>query len=230
VPAHVQAGLREAFLGLATRDARRIVGAFQALDMLLPHADLDLLTRMVARLLEQAWGRSLSEMQGMSPQEAEAMFYEFRELIYDMPFQMPADFIFLGRTAGILSGMCTGLDPEFNPWASLQPYAQKLMAGEGAFQAVLEEVKRVGTALLRLPGRVERLLAQLERSELGVQTPGLAQRFDRLERRIYRSTWALVLIALCLSGTELLLVGRDVLGGVLLGIAGALFVWLLLVR
>jgi predicted unusual protein kinase regulating ubiquinone biosynthesis (AarF/ABC1/UbiB family) len=230
VPGQVQEGLREAFLSTATRDARRLVGSFQALEMLLPNADLELLTKMVARMFEQTWGRSLSEMQGMSHQEAEAMLYEFRELFYDMPFQVPEDFIFLGRTAGILSGMCSGLDPDFNPWASLQPYAQKLMAGDGAAQAVWDEIKRVGTALLRLPGRVEGLLAQMERGELGVRTPGVEQRLDRLERRLSRFTWALALIALSLSGTQLLLGGREVAGWVLLGVAGVLFLWLLVVR
>jgi len=181
-------------------------------------------------MLEQAWGRSLSEMQGMSHEEMEAMAYEFRELFYDMPFQMPEDFIFLGRMAGILSGMCGGLDPDFNPWGSLLPYAQNLMSGDGVAQAVWDEIKRTGTSLLRLPRRVDTLLSQLERGELGVQTPGIEQRLDRLERRIVRSTWALVLAALCLSGTQLLLGGRDTLGGVLLGIAGVLFFWLLVSR
>lgn len=164
----------------------------------------------------------------MSPQEAEAMLYEFRELFYDMPFQIPADFIFLGRMAGILSGMCTGLDPAFNPWSSLQPYAQKLISGDGTLEAVWDEVKRLGTALLRLPGRVDALLAKIEQNQLGVQTPGLEPRFDRLERRMSRMTWAMVLVALFVSGTQLLLGGRDGIGWVLLGIAGLLFVWLLL--
>jgi predicted unusual protein kinase regulating ubiquinone biosynthesis (AarF/ABC1/UbiB family) len=230
VPAQVQAGLREAFLGTATRDARRVVDSFQALDMLLPNADLNLLTKMMTRMFEQAWGRSLSEMQGMSHQEAEAMLYEFRELFYDMPFQMPEDFIFLGRTAGILSGMCSGLDPGFNPWASLQPYAQKLMAGDGVGQAAWDEIKRLGTSLLRLPGRVDGLLAQLERGELGMRTPGVEQRLDRLERRLSRFTWSSVLIALCLSGAQLLLGGRQAVGWVLLGTAGVLFIWLLVAK
>jgi predicted unusual protein kinase regulating ubiquinone biosynthesis (AarF/ABC1/UbiB family) len=230
VPLHIQGGLREMFLGVATRDAKRMVGAFQALGMLLPSADLELLEKAQARMLEQAWGRSLAEMQGMSPQEMEAMLFEFRDLFYDMPFQIPEDFIFLGRTVGILSGMCTGLDPGFNPWTSLQPYAQKLMAGDGLGEALWEELRRMGGSLLRLPGRVDSLLERLERSELGVRTPQLDDRLDRLEQRIYRSAWAVVLAALCLSGTQVLLSGWEILGWTLLGTAGVLFLWLLLAK
>jgi predicted unusual protein kinase regulating ubiquinone biosynthesis (AarF/ABC1/UbiB family) len=228
VPPRIQGGLREMFLGVATRDAGRMVGAFQALGMLLPGADLELLEKAQARMLEQAWGRSLAEMQGMSPQEMEAMLYEFRELFYDMPFQIPEDFIFLGRTVGILSGMCTGLDPGFNPWTSLQPYAQKLMSGGGLGASLWDELRRLGGSLLRLPGRVDSLLGRLERSELEVRTPQLEKRLDRLERRIYRSAWAVVLMALCLGGTQFLLSGWEALGSILLGAAGVLLVWLLL--
>jgi hypothetical protein len=74
------------------------------------------------------------------------------------------------------------------------------------------------------------MLGQLERGELVVHTPEMAHRFDRLEKGMRRMTWAMVLVALCLSGTQLLLDGRDAIGGIMLGGAGVLFLWLLLAR
>jgi predicted unusual protein kinase regulating ubiquinone biosynthesis (AarF/ABC1/UbiB family) len=230
IPERVQDGLREAFLGLATRDPARLVRAFQALGMLLPEADLSLLERAQARMMDQTWGRSLSEMQSMSHEQMEAMFYEFRELFYDMPFQIPEDLIFLGRTVAILSGMCSGLDPQFNPWEGIIPYAQKLMSGETVGAVVWAELRRLVESLLRLPGRVDAVLDKLERNDLGVQTPQLDQRLDRLDRRLHHVMWAVVLAVLCLSGTQLLLAGRDIIGGVMLGGASVLFLWLLLAR
>ena len=47
VPAQIQAGLREAFLGTATRDARRVVDSFQALDMLLLLLDISLMLELL---------------------------------------------------------------------------------------------------------------------------------------------------------------------------------------
>jgi predicted unusual protein kinase regulating ubiquinone biosynthesis (AarF/ABC1/UbiB family) len=230
VPAGVQSGLREAFLGLATRDTGRLVRSFESLGMLLPGADLALLEKAQARMIEQTWGRSLAEVQNMSHEQMMAMASEFRELIYDMPFQVPEDLIFLGRTVAILSGMCTGLDPRFNPWEGIVPYAQTLMAGETVGRAVWTELRRLVESLLRLPGRVDAMLGQLERGELVVHTPEMAHRFDRLEKGMRRMTWAMVLVALCLSGTQLLLDGRDAIGGIMLGGAGVLFLWLLLAR
>ena len=43
----------------------------------------------------------------------------------DLPFQLPENLLLLGRTVAILSGMCTGLDPEFNLWTSIAPYAEQ---------------------------------------------------------------------------------------------------------
>ena len=230
IPAGVQEGLREAFLGLATQDTGRLVRSFQSLGMLLPGADLSLREKAEARMMEQTWGRSLAEIQGMSHEQMMAMASEFRELIYDMPFQVPEDLIFLGRTVAILSGMCTGLDQKFNPWEGIVPYAQTLMAKETVSQVAWTELRRLGESLLRLPGRVEGVLGQLERGALGVQTPQLSERLDRLDRRLRRVTWAVVLSVLLLSGTQLLVEGRDVVGGVMLGGAGVLFLWLILAR
>ena len=230
IPAGVQEGLREAFLGLATQDTGRLVRSFQSLGMLLPNADLSLVEKAQARMMEQTWGRSLAEIQGMSYEQMMAMASEFRALIYDMPFQVPEDLIFLGRTVGILSGMCIGLDPRFNPWEGMVPYAQKLMAGEPVSQAVWAELRRLGESLLRLPGRIEGVLGQMERGELIVQMPQLGEQLERMDRRLHRVSWAVVMSVLVLSGTQLLLEGREGVGGVMLGGAGLLFVWLLLAK
>ena len=51
------AGLREGLLAFGTRDAARLVRAFQRLQVLLPGADLDLLERACKRLFDTLWGR-----------------------------------------------------------------------------------------------------------------------------------------------------------------------------
>ena len=54
---------------------------------------------------------------------------------YELPFQVPENLILLGRCLGILSGICTGLDPDFNVWTSVVPYTQKLVEAEGENQS-----------------------------------------------------------------------------------------------
>ena len=47
--------------------------------------------------------------------EARYFYKEYRDIVYDMPFQFPVDLLFVLRASGILSGMSTNLDPEFDP-------------------------------------------------------------------------------------------------------------------
>ena len=107
-----------------------MVHAYQMMNMLLPNADLELLERAEERVFEQFWGKNMSELASIDFSEMRGLADEFRELIYEMPFQIPQDIIFLARCVGILSGMCTGLDPEFNLWSHIAPYAGKIMREE----------------------------------------------------------------------------------------------------
>jgi predicted unusual protein kinase regulating ubiquinone biosynthesis (AarF/ABC1/UbiB family) len=126
VPANLRAGMREMVIAMGTRDTARMIKAFQLMDVLLPGADLELLEKAEAAAFEYIWGKSMRELQQFDPQELRQFVLQFRELLYDMPFQVPEDMILLGRCVGILSGLCTGLNPEFNVWKGMVPYAETL--------------------------------------------------------------------------------------------------------
>ena len=130
-PADSFNGLREVLLAVGTRDAARLVRAFQALQVLLPGADLDLLERACTRVFDTIWGKSTREMMRMTAAEFGAFAEEFGGLLYEMPFQVPENLILLGRCVSILSGMATGLDPDFSVWKGLAPYVQKLIEKDG---------------------------------------------------------------------------------------------------
>ncbi len=54
--------LRESLVALGTRDASRMVRSFEALNLLLPGADRDLIERACRRLFETLWGKSTREV------------------------------------------------------------------------------------------------------------------------------------------------------------------------
>jgi len=66
----------------------------------------------------------------MHQEEAVEFAREFGDLLFEMPFQIPQNLLLLGRCLGILSGLCSGLDNQFNVWTNIGPYAQKLVAAE----------------------------------------------------------------------------------------------------
>jgi predicted unusual protein kinase regulating ubiquinone biosynthesis (AarF/ABC1/UbiB family) len=120
---------------------------------------------------------------------------EFRDLMYEMPFQVPSDLIFFGRCLAILSGMCTGLDPEFNLFAAIAPYARSMMAEEsGGFEieTALEWVVGQVRLLAGLPARLDGVMGRLERGELTV----VARAAPELERELHSMTRAINRLAL----------------------------------
>ena len=207
VPPNLRQGLRELLIGVGTQDAGRVVKAYQMMDLLLPNTDLAMLERAEARVFEQFWGKNMSELTSVSYQEMKELTDEFRDLIYEMPFQVPHNLIFLGRCVGILSGMCTGLDPQFNLWDHLAPYARKILAEEaGKIQENwLAEAGKLARTLLGIPHRFDQVLLKLEQGEIAVRTPEIDRHMQRLERIMRDIIIAVIFTAFFLGAIQLYL-------------------------
>jgi len=222
VPPHLRTGLRELLMAVGTRDAARMVKAYKMTGVLLPGADLVQIERAGSLMFDQFWGKSMTELQKINKEEMFDFAAEFRDLLYSMPFQIPQDIIFLGRCVGILSGMCTGLDPEFNVFARLAPYAERLVADEGitGWRFWLKEAETMSLRLWAMPGRVESVLEKMERGDMSVRDPQLTEQMRRIEHSIRRAAWALVFAALLLGGIQLYLAELPLLGGILMAGSG----------
>jgi predicted unusual protein kinase regulating ubiquinone biosynthesis (AarF/ABC1/UbiB family) len=226
-------GLREMLIGVGLQDAGRVVKAYQMLDVLLPNADLAMIERAEAQVFERFWGKSMSELRDIDIQVVRQFADEYRELIYSMPFQVPQNLIFLGRTVAILSGMCTGLDPEFNLWDHLAPYAQKMMAEDGrtaGVETILSELGTLARSLVFLPKKMDSLLGKLERGEVAVRAPEVSQQVSQLERAIRQLTAGIIFTGLLLGSIQLYLAQQRTFGGLLLAGAGLSLIWMYLNR
>jgi len=232
VPPNLRTGMREMAIAVGTRDASRMVKSFQLLGVLLPGADLSLIEKAEAMAFDRFWGKSMTELTNISRQEMHEFAAQFQELIFAMPFQVPQDLILLGRTVGILSGMCTGLDPDFNLWEGLAPFAQKLIAEEAAadWKVWLEELGKFIRPWLSFPQRMDVLLGRLERGDLVVQAPQLSSEVNRIGRSIDRLSGGLVFAVLLLGGIQLYLAGEVTFGVGLIVAAAATLVWMILTR
>jgi predicted unusual protein kinase regulating ubiquinone biosynthesis (AarF/ABC1/UbiB family) len=229
VPANLRAGLREMTVGMGTRDAAKMVHAFQTIGMLLPDSDVKEIERMSAQMFDLLWGKSMTELRAIGPEEMHRFAYRFRDVMYDMPFQLPHNLLLLGRTVAILSGMCTGLDPEFNLWNQLAPYATKLTAEEGGstWSVLLDTLGEMVKELAALPSRAGRVLDRIERGELNVQSPQLSRQINRLEKSVNRLGGSVIFAALLLGGVLMVENDRIPLGGALLAGSLAVFFWIL---
>ncbi len=219
VPAQIKEGLREMLIGVGTQDAHRVVKSYQILGILLPGADLEALEQAESKIFERFWGKNMTELSRIDPAEVRDLMIEFRELLYTLPFQVPQDVIFLARTVSILSGMCTGLNPEFNLFDQLVPYAQKLISEEIGGGTLWAEVRNVLRVLVSMPLKMETTLGKMDRGEIAVKTPEVSRQVKRLEGNLRQINRSIVFAALFLGGIQLYLAHAYPFGEILLGVA-----------
>jgi len=222
-------GLREMLIAMGMQDAARLVRSYQTLHVLLPSTDLKQLEQMSASMFDLFWGKSMDELRKLNPEEMFRFADRFRDLMYNMPFQLPQNLLMLGRTVAILSGMCTGLDNEFNLWNQLAPYATKLVSQEvgSNWRVWLDEAGNILKELIAIPSKAGRVLSQVERGDLTVQAPTVSRQIVYLERAVNRLTGSLVFATLLIGGVMLYNAGKDLFAGILLGGSGLTLIWII---
>jgi len=231
IPPNLRTGLRELIIGVGSKDSDRLVNSYQMLGVLLPHADIAKLKQAEAMAFDRFWGKTIDELRQTTFEEMHEFAKEFRDLVYDMPFQIPQNLIFLGRAMGILYGMCVGLDPQFNLWERLAPFAQKLIAEETSSRNLefwLGELVSLVQAMLVVPKRMDAVFSKIEKGEVAVRIPRIEGQFDRLEGAMRQMVGALIFIALLLGGVQLYLAGEKLFGEVLLAGSTLALIWILL--
>lgn len=172
VPKAISENLRKVVIGVTQRDGRQLVDAFRDLGFFLPSADLDRVAEAVDSALSRVWGRNLLELSQPDPQEVAEMGREFRDLLFEFPFQVPQDFIYLGRAMSMISGLVSRLDPLINPWHQIERYGQALIRSQNLRQLSdlnLQTVAELIRPYLETPFRIQRLVEDAEAGRLKVQ-------------------------------------------------------------
>ena len=164
-------GLRDLFIGFVVNNAHGMVAALAHLGFIGEGANLAAIERGVALMMEQYHGMTLGQARDLNMRDVAA---EVEDLFYRQPFRIPAQFAFAGRAIGTLSGLATGLAPEFNLVNVAVPYAQKFLGlnRDGANQTaqqLLTQMLDAGRTLLTLPVTVERVLSRIEAGQLEVR-------------------------------------------------------------
>jgi predicted unusual protein kinase regulating ubiquinone biosynthesis (AarF/ABC1/UbiB family) len=231
VPDELRGALRETVVGVGTRDAARLIKSYKSLGFILPGADTDALEKASSMVFARFWGLSMTELKNVSMGEMHDIGHRVRDVMVVMPFQVPNDLLMLVRTVAILSGMCTGLDPNFNLWLSLEPYAKKLVSEEASslfdLDNILQQLGGVVTSLVALPSQASRVLTQMESGGLTVQSPQVTREVRAVARSVDRLTGGVVFAALLVGGVMLSNAGNVTAGNVLLGASGATLLWVI---
>jgi predicted unusual protein kinase regulating ubiquinone biosynthesis (AarF/ABC1/UbiB family) len=225
----IRRGLRELLIGVGLQDASRVVNAYQILGILLPGADISLLEKAESAMFKRFWGKGMDELMNIDMVEIHDFAFEFRDILYEMPFQLPQDLIFLGRAIGILSGMCTGLDPKINIFNHLGPFSQKIIAEETQhdWRYWVGEAGDVARKVLTLPIRADSLITKLERGELNVRDPQLTENIRRLEKTVSKAVAGIVFAAFLVASIQLSVDDQEVFSWAFRIAAIITFLWIL---
>jgi predicted unusual protein kinase regulating ubiquinone biosynthesis (AarF/ABC1/UbiB family) len=180
------------------------------------------------RVFDRFWGKSTTEIVSMGHAEALEFAREFGDLLYEMPFQVPENMILLGRSVSILSGICSGLNTDFNVWERVLPYANRLISAEQGGQNVwLKEGLNLLQSLVALPRRTEAVLQRLESGRLEVQDPELRGQIQKLDRGLRRLSGAVLFAALFFGAVQFSLADEPALAWASLAAAAIALLWML---
>jgi len=166
--------MRDLFLSFLTRDSETMVEALSNLGFIGKGANTSALERGLSLLLDQFYGMTLGEAREMDiPEVAD----EVGKLLYGQPFQIPAQFTFVGRAISTLVGVSTGLAPDFNFIDVAAPYARKFLGLNTdeigrTIQQLLSQLLETMNTLLKMPRTIERILTKLEAGQFVINLGG----------------------------------------------------------
>ncbi len=206
LPSQTMDVIRRGVVGLATNDAERIVASLDQLNMILPGSDRRPIVQAVEVLMRHSFNRTMREMTNL---DVEMIFDETKDIIYDLPFQIPQDLLYFGRALSMVAGLSTEICPDINLFQELQPFARMLLDEERRKsdwpQQLQKELREMGQILLNLPRQMDNFYRSANRGELATRLD--LSRVERGIRRIEQSSdrlaGGLMVTGLFLGGVQL---------------------------
>jgi predicted unusual protein kinase regulating ubiquinone biosynthesis (AarF/ABC1/UbiB family) len=216
----LRGGLRRLLIAVAARDGEGLVDSIREVGVLLPSADTTQLERAMSQVFARFGGMGFAQLREVDPREFRDFAEEFGAVVRSLPFQLPESFLLVIRSMSLTSGVCSSLDPQFNIWEAVEPFAARLLRAQSgnAVRALTTEALEVAAAAIRMPRRLDALVTRFEQGRVTVATPAIDRRLARLERLVRRAVSAVVFSGLLIGGTLLLPVNA-VLGIILMSVS-----------
>ena len=206
-------------LAAVRKDPYAVADALYAIGRPTRKVDMREYRSHVALLAEKYLGKPLKEI------DLSAMIRDLAQGAMKYGLEIPTDFMLVGKALMTIEGIGKELDPDLDVFGEAQPYFVKLLKQRYSPQRIGNElirgVEQLSRAGYDMPLQAREVLDDLRLGRLVLKTldPSLATASDRLGRRIFSG---LVIGATTLGGS--LAYGHDhLLGGILLGFAGVVF-------
>jgi len=160
--------LRRAFIAVVERDSLGLVRALVDMGFIPLTKEIQPLVQFVERILLKYRDISPGEFKAMDIEEIGRDIQQAVQL--NPSFQIPNDFILLGRVVGMLNGLGSQLDPQTNIIEISAPYAKRfIQSDELSAQGVLKQAAGAARALVQLPKVLHDFLVTTGRGETRVE-------------------------------------------------------------
>nr|WP_075439224.1 AarF/ABC1/UbiB kinase family protein [Prochlorococcus marinus] len=164
----LQARLGGMVKAAALRDASSLVSQLQQAGLISKDIDVGPVRRLVRLMLKEALTPPFS------PNIIEKLSGDLYELVYETPFQLPVDLIFVMRALSTFEGVGRMLDPGFNLVSVTKPYLIELMTSNNQSPNDLinqfgRQVGELGSKAVGIPKRIDESLERLEQGDLQLQ-------------------------------------------------------------
>jgi predicted unusual protein kinase regulating ubiquinone biosynthesis (AarF/ABC1/UbiB family) len=195
--------IRRVFLGIVRRDFDDVLRALDRLGFLSQGADFQALRRALRWTVETFYEMSFAELRAVDPRQ---VLDQLQDVFYTQSFRIPANFAFLGRALGTLSGLCTSLDPSFQFVTVAEPFAKQLITQNrgivGTVSRAAEEAASLASAAYAIPYLARGALERMHQGELDLrrELTDVGRAVDRLERAMRRMLYALLVSGFVVSG------------------------------
>jgi predicted unusual protein kinase regulating ubiquinone biosynthesis (AarF/ABC1/UbiB family) len=211
IPDRLRSSLRKYAVGVGTRDAAKIVQAYVEAGALPATADLRRIEKAHQDLFRRLWGVRVGQFKNLVMKEAKYFIRQYRDVIYEAPFQFQADMLFVVRAVGMLAGLATFLDPHFDPWEKTIPYAERFAKVD--FWDDLQNLPREFQVLVQtarnLPGQLDRLLYQALEGRISINAQITEEKVNALQNSLRRLGWTIMASSAAISGTVFHTVGSQ---------------------
>jgi len=230
IPPRFKAALRAMAIGVGTRDARKIVQAYVTAGVLQPGVDTVRLEAAHEDWFNRLWGIRMGKIHEVAYEEARYFLKEYRDLITDIPFQLQGEMLFVGRAVGILAGLATQLDPDFDPWEKSIPYARAFAKEELKlnWKELPDEIVLLGRHLFRIPAILDQVLDKARQGSLAIQvslSPETRKAIRRIDLSVKRFAWMVLSAGLLISGVNLYIAHHVRLGAAFMVLSVLVFLW-----
>lgn len=183
-------GITEFLMGVIKRDTEKIISALRTMGFLAFSANSEEVSDKVVeyfhrRFQEEVHLESFNlkdlrfdpqlGLEGMM--DLSRMDVGLRELT--TAFHIPKEWVLLERTALLLTGVCSLLDPTMNPTEVIRPYLEEFVLGKDRdwTEILLEAAKDTLLSYLALPAEIRRFTSKATRGEMTLRQRGLRRGF-----------------------------------------------------